>query len=57
MHISSVTNPLSRTEGNVPVAVFVFEDRRKFLRVSEDYIVSSHLFNDALKLTLSPGHS
>ncbi|KAF5322351.1 hypothetical protein D9619_002204 [Psilocybe cf. subviscida] len=37
MHIHSTTNPLSRTEGNVPVAVFIFEDRRKFVRVSEDH--------------------
>jgi hypothetical protein len=42
MHLVSTLNPLSKSEGNVPVALFVFEDQRKFLRISENYKVRSH---------------
>jgi len=44
MHLVSTLNPLSKSEGNVPVALFVFEGQRKFLRISENYEVCSHLF-------------
>ena len=44
MHLLSTLNPLSKSEGNVPVALFVFEDQRKFLRISENYKVGCRLF-------------
>ena len=44
MHLVSTLNPLSKSEGNVPVALFVFGDQRRFLRISENYDVCFHLF-------------
>jgi len=37
MHLTSTINPLSKTEENVPIAVFCFGDKRRFLQVSDDY--------------------
>ena len=45
MHLVSTFNPLCKSEGNVPVALFVFEDQRRFLRVSEDYEVRLLFFS------------
>ena len=41
--IMRLADPLSITEGNVPVAIFSLGDRRMFLPISEGYQVSSGL--------------
>lgn len=43
MHITSTINPLSKSDGNIAVGVFRYNDQRKFLRVSEDHTVCTSL--------------
>ena len=44
MHLLSTVNRLSKSEGNVPVSMFVYGGERKFLRVFEDYVVCPRLY-------------
>lgn len=44
MHLVSTVNRLSKSEGNVPVSMFVYGAERKFLRVFEDYVVCPHFY-------------
>jgi len=37
MHLVSTINQLSKSEGNVPVSLFCFNEKLKFIRISEDY--------------------
>lgn len=38
-----LTDPLTKTEGNVPVAIFSLGEQRMFLPISEGYQVSGGL--------------
>jgi len=37
MHIASAINPLDKSDGNVPVSVFCYNNQRRFLFVSQSY--------------------
>ncbi|KAF9553335.1 hypothetical protein CPC08DRAFT_754277 [Agrocybe pediades] len=43
MHLVSTLNNLSRSGGNIPVALFCYDEKRKFVRVSEDYQETTRL--------------
>ncbi|KAF8815970.1 hypothetical protein BYT27DRAFT_6482472 [Phlegmacium glaucopus] len=58
MYMTSTLSPQSNSEGSVPVAIFALGDRRKFLRVSEDYqntlrqVIQSFDLDDDVLLSL-----
>lgn len=44
MYLKSTLDPLSKSVGNVPVAIFTFGKQSKLLRIFEDYEVSFFLY-------------
>lgn len=44
MYLQSNLNPLLKSEGSVPVAIFSLSDEQMFLHVSETYQVSDLFF-------------
>jgi hypothetical protein len=50
MRLKSSLDLLSRSEGNVPVAIFSLGEQRKFLHVSELYEVSLLIYEVVLSL-------